>query len=125
MRNVISLAIVLGLISVGPAIAVEIKVDIGCPGQEAAGNLKEGWVAFDGTACSGAVGPVTVTNIDGSGIDATITVGNQSDNAYRSPGDYTGDELGRDYLSADDSVSQQDCSVTAGLQGDYDPEQSA
>jgi formylglycine-generating enzyme required for sulfatase activity len=100
----------------GSALAeLDLKVDIGCPGQEAAGNLKAGWVAFDGTACSGAVSPVTVTNIGGSGIDVGITVGNTSDNAYRSPGDYTGDEMGRDYVSADNSISQAECTMTVTL----------
>jgi hypothetical protein len=37
---------------------LDLKVDIGCPGQEGSGNLKAGWTAFDGTACSGSVGPV-------------------------------------------------------------------
>ena len=104
---------VLGLVS--SVSAVEFKVDVGCPDQESAGNLKEGWVAFNGTVCSGATGPVTVTNIGGSGIDVAITIGNTSDNAYRSPGEYTGDELGRDYVSADDSISQADCTITMTL----------
>jgi hypothetical protein len=95
--------------------SLDLKVDVGCPGQEGAGNLKAGWTAFDGTACSGSVGPVTVTNIGASGIDVGITVGNTSDNAYRSPGEYTGDEMGRDYVSADNSVSQQECTVTMTL----------
>jgi hypothetical protein len=102
--------------SAGSALAaLDLKVDVGCPGQEGAGNLKAGWTAFDGTACSGAVGPVTVPNLGGLGIDVTLTVGNTSDNAYRSPGEYTGDELGRDYVTADDSVSQQECTVTMTL----------
>jgi hypothetical protein len=109
-----SFVLLIGLVSIASA-EVDLKVDIGCPGQEAAGNLKAGWVAFDGTACSGAVGPVTVTNIGGSGIDVGITVGNTSDNPYRSPGDYTGDELGRDYVSADDSTSQAECTMTMTL----------
>ena len=106
------------VVLLGPAAmvsAVELKVDVGCPGQEAAGNLKEGWVAFNGTACEGAVDPVTVTDIGSTGIDVTITVGNTSDNAYRSPSGYTGDEMGRDYVSADNSISQAECTMTMTL----------
>ena len=109
----VSIVVLLGL--AGTVSAVELKVDVGCPGQEAAGNLKAGWVAFNGTACSGATGPVTVTNIGGSGIDVAITIGNPSDNAYRSPGEYTGDEMGRDYVSADDSAAQAECTMTMTL----------
>jgi hypothetical protein len=52
-----SFVLLLGLVGVASA-EVDLKVDIGCPGQEVAGNLKAGWTAFDGTACSGSVGPV-------------------------------------------------------------------
>ena len=109
----VSIVVLLGL--AGTVSAVELKVDVGCPGQAGSGYLKPGWVEFNGTACSGAVGPVTVTNIGGSGIDVAITVGNTSDNAYRSPSGYTGDELGRDYVSADDSISQAECTMTMTL----------
>ena len=100
--------------------AMELKVDVGCLGQQASGYLKEGWVAFDGTACEGAVPGVTVANIGGSGIDVAITTGNPLDNAYRTQGDdvvemYTGDELGRDYVSADDSNSLAECTMTMTL----------
>jgi len=110
----VSIVVLLGLATVVSA-QVELKVDVGCPGQEAAGNLKAGWVEFNGTACAGAVGPVAVTNIGGSSIDVAITVGNTSDNAYRSPSEYTGDEMGRDYVSADDGASQADCTMTMTL----------
>ncbi len=110
--------VLVGLIS--GVSAMELKVDIGCPGQEAGGYLKEGWVAFDGTACTGAVPGVAVANIGGSGIDVAITTGNPLDNAYRTQGDdgiemYTGDELGRDYVSADDSNSLAECTMTMTL----------
>jgi hypothetical protein len=95
--------------------SLDLKVDVGCPAQEDSGNLKAGWTAFDGTACSGSVGPVTVANLGGLGIEVTLTVGNTSDNACRSPGGYTGDEMGRDYITADTSVSQQECTVTMTL----------
>jgi len=77
-------------------------------------------VAFDGTACEGAVPGVAVANIGGSGIDVAITIGNPLDNAYRTQGDdvleiYTGDELGRDYVSADDSNSLAECTMTMTL----------
>jgi len=100
--------------------AMELKVDIGCPGQEASGYLKEGWVAFNGTLCADNEPGVAVANIGGSGIDVAITTANPLDNAYRTQGDdgiemYTGDELGRDYVSADNGASLAECTMTMTL----------
>ena len=40
----VSIIVLLGLATA--VSAVELKVDVGCPDQEAIGNLKAGWVAF-------------------------------------------------------------------------------
>ena len=112
---IVSVSIFVLLGSVGMVSAVELKVDIGCAGQQAGGYLKDGWVAFDGTACSGAVPGVAVPDIGGSGVDVAITVGNPIDNAFRSLSGYSGDELGRDYVSADDSMTQAECAITVTL----------
>jgi len=114
-RSIVLFSIFVLLGAVGAVSAVELKVDIGCAGQEAAGHLKEGWTALDGSACAGAVPGVSVANIGGSGIDVAITVGNPVDNAFRSPSAYSGDEMGRDYVSADDSLTQAECAITLTL----------
>jgi len=114
-RFIVSVSILVLLGAVCIVSAVELKVDIGCAGQEAGGYLKEGWVAFDGTACAGAVPGVAVPNIGGSGVDVAISVGNPADNAFRSLAGYSGDEVGRDYVSADDSITQAECAITLTL----------
>jgi hypothetical protein len=91
--------------------AIDLKVDVGCPGSA----VKPGWTAFNGSACSGSTAPLTVSNLGGSGINVTVTVGNTSDNAYRSSSSYSGDEMGRDYVSADNGASQSECAMTMTL----------
>lgn len=93
----------------------EVNVDIGIFGQEAGLSLKEGWLAFDGSNGIGAVDPCTVTDIGGTGIDVTLTVGNTSDNAYRAEAGYTGDVVAQDYLSSDSSTDPNDCKVIMTL----------
>ena len=109
----VSIIVLLG--PVGLLSAVELNVDIGCLGQEANGYLKEGWVALDGTACSGATAGVAAQNLGGTGIDAAISVGNPIDNAFRGLAGYSGDEVGRDYISADEGIAQAECAITLTL----------